>query len=175
MPPLTRREYLQMLLLGGLSSNAYANPARPVANKKEPYRLLGQTLEGKPWSLQAQRNQFTLITFWATWCPTCRKELPLLRSFYEDNQRKGFNLLAISLDERREDVAAYQQVLFQVIPASQRFPIMWRKEWGHQDTFGPITGTPSHFMFRKDGSLFRFRQGALQPEDWDDFWTEMNS
>ncbi len=58
------------------------------------------TLEGTagPWSLKDQRGAKTLVNFWATWCPPCRKELADFSEHAEDLAEAGVRLAAISVD-----------------------------------------------------------------------------
>ena len=45
-----------------------------------------KTVEGKP----------TLIYFWASWCPICRRELPMLEKRFQSYKDKGLNVIAIN-------------------------------------------------------------------------------
>jgi len=45
------------------------------------------------------RGQPLLINFWATWCPPCVEELPLLDSFYRERQAAGWRVLALAIDQ----------------------------------------------------------------------------
>lgn len=40
-----------------------------------------------------------LVNFWATWCPPCIEELPLLDSFYQANKAKGWQVLGLAIDQ----------------------------------------------------------------------------
>ena len=40
-----------------------------------------------------------LLNFWATWCPPCIEELPLLDAFYTQNAAKGWQVLGIAVDK----------------------------------------------------------------------------
>ena len=40
-----------------------------------------------------------LINFWATWCPPCVEELPLLNRFYEEHRRNGWQVLGLAVDQ----------------------------------------------------------------------------
>ena len=51
-------------------------------------RLLMQSLQGRP----------LLLNFWATWCPPCVEELPLLDAFYKENASKGWQVLGLAVD-----------------------------------------------------------------------------
>lgn len=70
-----------------------------------PLRLRG--LDGKTSELSAQRGGITLINLWATWCPACVNELPVLERLHTSNQ--GVRVVAISVDREggRERVARY--------------------------------------------------------------------
>lgn len=47
-------------------------------------------------------KKYTLIDFWATWCGPCREETPNLRSAFEAYQKKGFQIITISVDEKTD-------------------------------------------------------------------------
>lgn len=42
-----------------------------------------------------------LLSFWATWCKPCVEELTELKKVYNDFKSKGFNILAISVDDEK--------------------------------------------------------------------------
>lgn len=49
-------------------------------------------------SLAAARGQPILINFWATWCPPCIKEMPLLDSFHRDHVSQGWQVVGLAVD-----------------------------------------------------------------------------
>ena len=50
-------------------------------------------------ALDARKGRVVLVNFWATWCRPCLKELPALLALERDYASRGFELLAVSLDE----------------------------------------------------------------------------
>ena len=49
-----------------------------------------------------------LINFWATWCPPCRREIPLLNALRKEYGPRGFEVIGIAVDFR-DDVLAYMK------------------------------------------------------------------
>ena len=49
-------------------------------------------------SLSDYKGQLVLIEFWASWCPYCQAENPVLVMLHNAYKNKGFNILGISLD-----------------------------------------------------------------------------
>jgi peroxiredoxin len=48
------------------------------------------------------RGHYTLVDFWASWCPDCRKENPNVVAAYERFHDKGLEILGVSLDRERD-------------------------------------------------------------------------
>lgn len=53
---------------------------------------------GKPLHVQQFQGKPLLINFWATWCPPCVEELPMLNAFYLQNKAKGWQVLGLAID-----------------------------------------------------------------------------
>ena len=39
-----------------------------------------------------------LLNFWATWCPPCVEELPMLNAFYRESTRPGWQVVGLAID-----------------------------------------------------------------------------
>ena len=69
-----------------------------VGDAAPDFRLT--TLEGETFELQAQRGRVVLVNFFATWCPPCREELPVLeREVWQRFDSEHFALIVVGREE----------------------------------------------------------------------------
>ncbi len=57
------------------------------------------TPDGTSLRMRTLRGKPLLLNFWATWCPPCVEELPLLSRFHEANSAKGWQVLGLAIDK----------------------------------------------------------------------------
>lgn len=79
------------------------------ARADEPFKFDGVVdLKGRAWSAADIRGKTVLVSFWATWCAPCLKELPFLQRVQEDVRSTSTLLvLSISLDEDVETLRRF--------------------------------------------------------------------
>ena len=64
-------------------------------------------LEGRRRTLAAYRGKAVLLAFWASWCPPCRRELPILHRLQTQAKSEPFVVVPVSLDRDAATAAAY--------------------------------------------------------------------
>ncbi len=123
------------------------------------------TPEGGGLTLASLRGKPLLINFWATWCPPCVEELPLLSRFYDDNKAQGWQLLGLAVDQA-EPVKRF----LGRTPVS--FPVGLAGFAGVDLTRqlgNAAGGLPFTVVFGPDGRLVHRKIGQVQPADLADW------
>ena len=67
------------------------------------------TLEGQRVNLSDYRGKVVLINFWATWCPPCKAEMPVIQSAYKTYRDQGLEVLAIDSTTDQDEATAARQ------------------------------------------------------------------
>ncbi len=117
--------------------------------------------DGSPLAMAAFRGRPLLLNFWATWCPPCVKELPMIDAFAREMRPRGWQVLGLAVDQRAPVMAFVQQrpVSFDVALAGLD-GIDLARSLGN--TGG---GLPFTIIFGADGNVRERKLGALQPDD----------
>lgn len=61
-----------------------------------------KSIEGKDVSLSDFKGKWTVLDFWASWCPDCRKDIPDVVRIYNEFKDKGVEFVGISFDTEKE-------------------------------------------------------------------------
>lgn len=72
--------------------------------------LVVRELNGQTFDLGAVRGKVVVLSFWATWCPPCRAEMPVLDAFYRRYHGQGLEMIGLSAD-RPHDRSDVQKVM----------------------------------------------------------------
>jgi thiol-disulfide isomerase/thioredoxin len=59
-------------------------------------------VDGQKVDVGQMRGKVVLIDFWATWCPPCREEVPMVVAAYKKFHDQGFEVVGISLDHDKD-------------------------------------------------------------------------
>ena len=129
------------------------------------------TLEGGLITLSELHGQPILINLWASWCPPCRLEMPLLITVYQRYQGEGLVILGLNVTEQDSLEAVNAFVEEFDVP----FPVLL-DEAGHvsNDAYGMI-GLPMSVFVDRNGTVKRVVLGALVSNEVDGYIAEIMS
>lgn len=65
-------------------------------------------LDGKKHTLEEWRGKVIVLNFWATWCPPCREEIPLLIALQKEREAQGLQVVSVAIDNKTA-VMLYRQ------------------------------------------------------------------
>lgn len=119
------------------------------------------TPEGVPLSMAAWRGRPLLVNFWATWCPPCVRELPLLSEFAGRKAQHGVQVVGLAVDK----LPAVQKFL-QRQPLG--FPVGMAADGGSAlaRQLGNLNGgLPFTVFLGPDGKLLQRKIGEMTAQD----------
>ena len=120
-----------------------------------------ETPGGEALSMAGFKGKPLLLNFWATWCPPCIEELPLIDAFWRKNTAIGHQVVALAIDQP----SAVRKFLSK---QSLGFPVGLAGLEGTQlakSLGNAVGGLPFTVFFKGDGSIWRQKMGQLQHED----------
>jgi thiol-disulfide isomerase/thioredoxin len=72
-----------------------------------PEKFESLDMSGVEKRIAANKGKVTLIMFWATWCPACKTELPVLEQLRAKYPKDKLDILAMSVDDTDQAMHAY--------------------------------------------------------------------
>ena len=116
---------------------------------------------GQPLAAADFRGRPLLLNFWATWCPPCVEELPLLDQFFQSHRAQGWQVLGLAIDQPSAVRAflARRPLAFPIGLAGLGGTELSR-ELGNSNG-----GLPFSVLFDRADRLVERKLGRLQPED----------
>ena len=136
---------LGVLLVAQLGQAAVAMPPFSL-----PTAVGGQVVASETY-----RGQAVLITFFATWCPSCLQEIPTLKQLQAQCGKQGFAVVALSVDEG--GAAAVARLVEQ---AGITYPVLMADRGTTRD-FGNVVAVPTSFLINRSGHVVRKYPGPM--------------
>jgi thiol-disulfide isomerase/thioredoxin len=161
------------LVLGGAGLLAAAAGAVVSWRRWTPSPLADDALNGfwsaafdspqgdRSWVMADFRGKPLLLNFWATWCPPCVEEMPLLDTFYQQQKDRGWQVLGLAVDQ-----APAVQKFLQRLPVSFSIGMAGLAGVDLSRALGNATGgLPFTVVFSPEGEVAHRQIGKLTSVD----------
>ncbi|WP_417672028.1 TlpA family protein disulfide reductase [Roseibium sp.] len=166
MVKLQRRDFLAgagaMVLSGPASAGVDADFAA-VGLARPPVAIKAPTLDvpdlnGTLHRVEDYLGKVVLVSFWATWCPPCRKEMPSLARLNRAMPSDSFAVLAVNVGDKDERISDFlAQIDHEGLPVlldrNSTLPSQWF-----------IRGLPVSYVLDREGKV---AFGAIGGREWD--------
>jgi thiol-disulfide isomerase/thioredoxin len=120
---------------------------------------------GGVYKMSALRGQPLIVNFWATWCPPCVEEMPLLDAFYRQNAANGWQMVGLAAD----NAPAVNKFLGKA-PVQFPTPLAGLAGIELSRTLGNLTGAlPFTVALNSQGGIALRHMGKLSAEQIADF------
>ena len=133
----------------------------PVNAAESPLssRIELKTQDGKATDLASLKGSPVILNFWATWCPPCKRELPLLAEVDRKYSEQGLKVVGVTLDEPDDPAVAHL-----VAEAGVKYQLLF----GSLDTSFELIGAqglPVTLYIARDGSVRHRTHGILDRQE----------
>lgn len=132
----------------------------PAGIKQAPALELS-IIDGRTLRLAELRGRPVLVTFWATTCAGCIREIPHLVNLYEELGPQGLEIIGIAM---------YYDPPNQVVEMTRRreipYPVALDVQAEAARAFGNVRLTPSNFLIAPDGQIIRQKIGEFSESEF---------
>ncbi len=141
----------------------------PAKAAESFWSLSFETPDGKILPMSGFRGKVVLVNFWATWCPPCVEELPLLDFFFQENKDKNIQVVGLAVDQ-----PSAVRTWLQTRPLN--FPVGMAGLSGTDlsKSLGNQSGSlPFSVLFGPSGQMLHRKIGKVLPEELAS-WTKLS-
>jgi peroxiredoxin len=153
---LLKQVLLSMFLLCTVLLSPAQAGTETVNVKAEDFTLKSRS--GKNLKLSEQRGNVIMLNFWASWCPPCREEMPLINDLHKKYSKYGFSVWGVNVDD---DVSLADKVL-KDIPV--QFPILLNPQNSIAELYG-VEAMPTTVFIDRNGNKRFIHKGYKAGEE----------
>jgi cytochrome c biogenesis protein CcmG, thiol:disulfide interchange protein DsbE len=138
--------------------SAGSGPAPRVGAEAPDFTL--KDLDGKEVKLSTLRGKPVMVNFWATWCPPCRAEIPIISQTYIDSRKDGsvpYEILGVATQSDTSTIRAFAGEF------NMTFPLLPDVD-NHVVSSYHVLPIPTTFFIDKEGIIRYIQTGPVTPD-----------
>ncbi|HZV12533.1 MAG TPA: TlpA disulfide reductase family protein [Candidatus Kapabacteria bacterium] len=111
--------------------------------------------------LSDYKGKVVIVDFWATWCPTCRQEIPGLMALQKQYGNKGLQVIGVSVDSKGWEA---------IRPFMQKQGVNYPVLLGNADVvraYGNFDSIPLTFVINRQEKIVKQFSGLHTPEEFE--------
>lgn len=143
------RKGLLVLCVALACSHAWAKALPPGSIPPDD---LGKTLDGQQVRASAMRGKVVVISFWATWCGYCMKEMPVLAGLQATANERGYPLKVVEINYE-EDHRVFSRATRLLMPELPGLIMTWDRNGALNKSFGLSGSLPAMILLHRDGTV----------------------
>ena len=131
---------------GGLFVNSNFGEVRVKTGPAPEFSF--ETFDGDELSLSGLRGKVVMVDFWASWCPPCRREAPVLAAVYREYDPEAVEFVGVDIWDDEKDARAYLERYGVTYPNGLDVGGVIAIDFG-------VTGIPEKYLIDRDGQVQR--------------------
>ena len=149
------------------TSGEPSTAAQEESREREPVAAPDFTLTdqyGNEHTLSDYKGKTIFLNFWATWCPSCRSEMPEIQKLYESYGSNEEDLIVLGIAAPGYGNEGSVEEISEFLEENgYTFPVVM-DETGEMYYWYGISAFPTTFMIDADGNVYGYVQGAITGE-----------
>lgn len=160
--------WLACLVPGISAAESTVPPPAPPQIGEVPPDWLGKTPRGEEIRVSDHRGKVVVVSFWASWCPYCRKQFPVLDYLQKQAGPERIRVVVVNF---KEDAQTYRGVIRKLREST----VTWThdRKGDISDAYA-VSAVPRLFVIDKAGKLAHVRNGYSE-ESLPDLFAAINA
>lgn len=129
--------------------------------EKTPAAFTLELFDGETFHLSDSEGHPTVVSFWSSWCPSCRLETPTVVEMEARYYKDGLKLVGIAIWDSEENARKFAN------QHGLEFPVGLDKDGSIAIDYG-VTGLPEKFFINRDGEIVRKLVGPVTEQQMEE-------
>lgn len=158
---------LRAVILTAVIILMQAYPCFAVLQEGQPaidFKLPSIYDSAKVYSLRDLRGKVVLMNIWASWCTSCKMEMPEFVNLMEEFKGKNFQIVAINVDNDKNRAVNFLKGLEGKSHERINFTVLYDNDKSVAKEYKPL-GMPMSYLIDKNGNLTKVFFGSFNKEN----------